>query len=475
MEQPTAVQQHHAPPRATIVLRTKGTQSPMQGTRKLRESCISCSRSKVKCDKQKPTCGRCVRRGLPCEFMVSRRTGRTRVIGVEKHESGALPPVRVQSTTCQPPADRLDSSIATINGDITIGQPQAQCTAERCSDLHHYLPPTMPYTPANTARASPNCTHLLSPPDEADLWTSILSPNATNSTNISSLFPFNTDPGQLATSLSPPHIDDLDAVIGELSFHVPEMPVFPDPIFTSLMEGIESSDSMSTAASSMQTRSCCFTTCLDLLLRLFPNADAGCEQSSQDGSTKLCTTESVIEDNKQILDTLQTVLECRCAEDEVLGRYTAVVRDRPLDSKDAGFSSTSTEGSSLDSRRTSVSSFEEQILHLPTVVGSYSVDGHHQSRIAAQLVLSELYRVQRVVSTVGHRVGILRDRFIGHDSYGSGSSGSSSVPDALSGLLLASGPSTSPLLPTTLNHLEEDLRTRLRAVASETIDILRRA
>jgi hypothetical protein len=484
MEQRRTVQQQHATIRPTVFLGRQATQTAMQGTRKLRESCISCSRSKVKCDKQKPTCGRCVCRGLPCEFMVSRRTGRTRVIGVEKPPSSTARAALDQATTCQPPADLLASPIATSNGAITSGQAQARCSADSCSGLHHYLPATIPRTPANTVRSSPHCTHLLSPPDDTDLWTSILSPDATNTSHISSLLSLGTDMAQL-NALSPSHLNDLDTMGCELPFHGSEMLSLTNPLFTSLMEGMETCDSLLNTAPPMQPRSCCFVTCLDLLRGRFLNAHVGCEQSNQDGLTKVCTIESVIEDNKQTLETVQAVLECQCGNDgyvislvcliviRVLGWYIAVARDPPGYPQDKAFSSTSSEGSDPDSRRPSVSSYEEQILSLPPLIGSCFVDSLQQSRMAAQLVLGELYRVQQVVSLVGCRLENTRHQLIGDDFRGSTSPLSSSLPDSSGRLLPMAGTATSFLSPSTLNHLEEDVRNRLRAVASGIIDILR--
>ncbi|KAL2856733.1 aflatoxin regulatory protein-domain-containing protein [Aspergillus pseudodeflectus] len=471
MEQRRTVQQQHAAIRPI-------------GTRKLRESCISCSRSKVKCDKQKPTCGRCFRRGLPCEFMVSRRTGRTRVIGVEKPPSSTARAAQAQPTTYQPPAGLLASPIATSYGGITSGQAQARCSADSCSGLHHCLPATSPRTPANTLRSSPHCTHLLSPPDDTDLWTSILSPDASNTSHISSLWSLGTDMAQL-DALSPSNLNDLDTMSCEVPFNGSEMLSLTDPLFTSLMEGMETSDSVLNTASLMQTQSCCFVTCLDLLRGLFPNAHAGCEQSSQVGLTKVCTIESVIEDNKQTLETLQAVLECQCADDEyvvslvclivirVLGWYIAVARDPPRYPQDKAFSSTSSEGSDLDSRRPSVSTSEEQVLNLPPLIGSCFVDSLQQSRMAAQLVLGELYRVQQVVSLVGSRLEHTGHQFIGDDFCGSTSQLSSSLLDSSGRERPMAGTATPSLSSSTLSHLEEDVRNRLRAVASGIIDILR--
>ncbi|KAL3458185.1 aflatoxin regulatory protein-domain-containing protein [Aspergillus heterothallicus] len=472
MEQPATVQQQQQQQHQQQQQQQHATPRPT-GTRKLRESCISCSKSKVKCDKEKPTCGRCVRRVLPCEYMVSRRTGRIRVIGVEKPVPSAAAAVvsgsgSTQTIASQRPADH---SIATSNGNHVAS--------------HHPLPAPTPHTPAMTARQSPKSTHIPSPAHDVNLWTTILSPNTSNGTDLSSLLSVNTEIGQLFASLSPPRLDEPDAMDAEFPFPEPGMLSVAEHSGGSLIPGIEPSDSFSNPK---PHHPCCLAICLDILMRLFPNAQIGCERpGSQDGPGKLCTIESVIEDNKQILDTVQTVLECRCAEDEyvatlvslivfkVLGWYVAVARDRSADPRDEGFGSLNSEGGGLHSRRPSMSSFEEQVLHLPTVVGSYCVDGHHQSRMAAQLVLSELYRVQRLVTLVGRRLEMIRHRSLGHDHSSSTSSSSSSVQDASSGPLMVAGIPAPPLSSSTLAHLEEDLRKRLRAVSSETIDILRRA
>jgi hypothetical protein len=43
---------------------------------KLKDSCDMCSASKVKCDKEKPTCVRCKKLGYPCFYSPTRRMGR---------------------------------------------------------------------------------------------------------------------------------------------------------------------------------------------------------------------------------------------------------------------------------------------------------------------------------------------------------------------------------------------------------------
>ena len=45
---------------------------------KLRDSCHTCAVSKVKCPKEKPTCSRCESRGTPCQYFLTKRPGRRR-------------------------------------------------------------------------------------------------------------------------------------------------------------------------------------------------------------------------------------------------------------------------------------------------------------------------------------------------------------------------------------------------------------
>lgn len=43
---------------------------------KLRDSCVVCASSKVRCHRQKPSCSRCLKRKIACEYVTSKRDGR---------------------------------------------------------------------------------------------------------------------------------------------------------------------------------------------------------------------------------------------------------------------------------------------------------------------------------------------------------------------------------------------------------------
>lgn len=54
----------------------KGSGQNFKISGKLKESCDMCSSSKVKCNKEKPACGRCRKLGYPCFYSPARRIGR---------------------------------------------------------------------------------------------------------------------------------------------------------------------------------------------------------------------------------------------------------------------------------------------------------------------------------------------------------------------------------------------------------------
>jgi hypothetical protein len=63
-----------SPINATVSAKPGGRNDPPP--RKLKDSCDMCSSSKVKCDKEKPNCGRCRKLGYPCFYSPARRIGR---------------------------------------------------------------------------------------------------------------------------------------------------------------------------------------------------------------------------------------------------------------------------------------------------------------------------------------------------------------------------------------------------------------
>src|SRR5947208_442156 len=71
---------HSPPPRLPTPSSSAGRRSTAPAAPKLRDSCHACASSKLKCYKEKPTCSRCAKRGITCEYVATKRGGR-------KHEN----------------------------------------------------------------------------------------------------------------------------------------------------------------------------------------------------------------------------------------------------------------------------------------------------------------------------------------------------------------------------------------------------
>ncbi|MCJ1400477.1 hypothetical protein MMC11_003683 [Xylographa trunciseda] len=225
-----------------------------------------------------------------------------------------------------------------------------------------------------------------------------------------------------------------------------------------------------------ESRCCCLIRALGLFEQLFPNASTTCTSSRNQGfenvtCCQLPTMRSIVAENEQTIETINSMLQCPCSQDcyllaimslmvfKILDSYAAAARETP-----ATDGSQRTTKSHRNLQRHS-SYYSKQVLQFPTVVGSYCIDGDDQGRMAAQSILGELHRVQRLVN-------LLSERLTGHGrrngEVGTPSSAGSdqdTVPE---------GQRTPPFFNPMLDQLEADLRNRLRALSLEIIDMLRR-
>jgi hypothetical protein len=242
------------------------------------------------------------------------------------------------------------------------------------------------------------------------------------------------------------------------------------------------------------TSGCCLIRALELLKKLFPGFSAcTCQDSpAAEGrggaDDQIPTIQRVITQNKHTLEAIQGMLQCPCSETsgsyllavislvifKVLAWYKAAVPDLPPPTTHVTQNDVPGElfGQSRDTRkRSNVSSpssrhptrspsrrdrrgscHEEYVLHAPAVIDGYRLDGDDQPRMAAQLVLSELHRVQRLINVLASRLNA--------DGGGASAAGS--------------GCDVTPFSPPTwFRHLEKDLRQRVRALSLEIVEMLR--
>ncbi|KAE8370570.1 hypothetical protein BDV27DRAFT_167478 [Aspergillus caelatus] len=79
-------------------METYNTQLP---ARKLKDSCDVCSASKLRCDKQKPTCSRCANLNRPCTYSPARRGGRPHRVRRKSSQSQSHSQNQSQTKTSQ--------------------------------------------------------------------------------------------------------------------------------------------------------------------------------------------------------------------------------------------------------------------------------------------------------------------------------------------------------------------------------------
>jgi hypothetical protein len=383
-----------------------------------------------------------------CEYFVTKRAGR-------KHE-----PRPSDSTT-------ITQAVSSTPSDAGV---------LRTPDLIHHSPgqQTVGYTDVSPS--------VLSPGDPASWWML-----TTLSTEIDDFFaspvsfppPETSDSDTTAQSLffsrggtcstkSGFDSNDATAIIPEDAFVV--MDDISEP--TNLSKQLSLPDSQSPLPSDTfnfqdfcsDSPCCCLLRALGLLKQLFRNAATACTCSKKQGyshtSCQLPTIQSVIAENEQTIEAISNMLQCPCSQDgyllaimslivfKILGWYAAAAKEIP--EAPVTEDGQNSDNPKTESRRHS-SCHSEQVLQFPTIVGSYCLDGEDQGRMAAQLVLSELHRVQRLVNQLSSRLKAAD----GQDA-------------------AREGDIASPFSATMLNQLEADLRKRLRALSLEIVDMLRR-
>ncbi|KAK8050753.1 Aflatoxin biosynthesis regulatory protein [Apiospora phragmitis] len=348
---------------------------PAPSVPKLRSSCDACASSKVKCHKEKPVCSRCMNRGLACEYGTSMRGGRVlRTQDIDTDQPSRPRTTESSARTSASPADtgslfgdsttRTGSagtgSMATASIVTTVPSLQSE---DLSSFLNDCLDGSLDYMPDQ---------------DPFSL------PLNYESTTLDPLTPFPNLDGDVgrfflnfSTSVEASDVEDVPRVMPE-----------PQPPFQSediSMEGMESTESEN-------ADSCCLFVAIGLMRDLFPKSSRACTSSTVNGATipestnrqgpvAVPTIKDVITKNQRAIDTLTGLLQCSCAYDSYLLALISLIMSKVLTWYDAA-------------------AWAQQVRQAPAVINNYHLKGEGSGRMAAQLVLSELNRAQRLVNTL---------------------------------------------------------------------------
>ncbi|KAK4139504.1 uncharacterized protein C8A04DRAFT_15806 [Dichotomopilus funicola] len=477
---------------------------------KFRDSCNACAVSKIKCTRTKPVCGRCTKRGYHCEYVPTRRAGR-------KHHP--RPPR--QPSVVDANGDNGDNSNSEgCNNNNNSNRNSSSSSVQ--SSIQVLIPtPTTSSDPTTITAASTAATTASSQQFSLSLDLPMTDPDGTIA------YPSPSNAFSDGTSSSTPTVlfpaslgnDDDDLLVSQMSFSMPETPKF-SPGQLSYGHARDGANSAKANPASLDENNMVDPSLRDYPVLPLPDLalstvlrnnteleDPDGQKLPEDPRTEtdtLPTIQRVIAENKHTLEAVQDMLQCACLDDnndgssnyllavislvvfKVLAWYRAAAvdgqaPDDPADGSLLGNNNAPPNGhvgsgvkkGATTSRRRS-SCYTERVLHSPAVINidgyrldaSDDVDGtSSRPRMAAQLVFSELHRVQRLVNVLAGRLGSLsrdsRDR--NRNSFCTSGGGISDMPSTFA--------SASPAW---FGNLEQDVRERLRALSLEIVEMLRR-
>ncbi|KAL4872638.1 hypothetical protein BDV12DRAFT_134682 [Aspergillus spectabilis] len=432
-------------------LNASSISSTQPSTIKLRGSCHACALSKLKCSQDKPTCARCTKRGTTCQYLASKRAGRK-----QGSRTGNLKsPIKrdYQSMSVDEDDDRKEFLAASTQLMQYALQQDRNLDAFR--GHHHQRTPSYPESVPSLLSSTDPTTSATTPLTfgHADFDRFLASPVSLALLDAPDVDYFSgTDVG----------FRDIHGFPDSSSFFPPGNPI-PTleenilkavfmPTSTNTLSNPPSSPPATDISSLESPSPCfCFARSLSLLRELFPDPSQACSIATPDeqDSTSLPTIQQVITQNEQTIQEISQILQCPCSRDgytltiltltvfKILAWYNAIVQDSPMP----------------EDRQTHA----ERVDKTPAVIRGYNLEGEEQDRMAAQLVLSELHRVQRLVNMLFRR---LKDQ--------------SSREELLAGTPGIANGQESVLPMQLLDKLAGDLGARLRGLSNEIVDRLRR-
>ncbi|OKL55380.1 hypothetical protein UA08_09361 [Talaromyces atroroseus] len=483
------------------------------GCTKLRDSCHSCATSKIKCPKEKPSCSKCTARGIKCQYYFAKRPGRRRENSAGHPSSPTSNVINNDDTIQQPNSISISSS--RYNTDT-----ETQSNRSRDGDTIEMLGL---FSAINcTASPTSSLPNILNTPSNSTISISSMSDNfiGSYSADVFSVFGDSEMYPQLADFDS--NVNNMDFVMKDPCFEhtvvdndsitctsndigsllIPNETINFDTVSSNTIDLMSASSTVSSGMSSLgsgfQTPSIglsrmsrvttatsnnlacvCVAEGLDLLKTL---SSAQCSLV-----TSLAGTDSVLSgdmsfyqivllENQQNIEAVSSMLSCSsCAEDsflltilsmivlKILERYSNVAKERicgPIAGSAALDAVPRLANDMISSRKEPLSRTYNMAPHNDSVHG----------RPPAQLVLGELYRVQRLVNRLSPKLKGSKEGSYGQVStMGLKFQAHSRIAAEENDKLTA----TTPISSNTLAQIECDLRTSLSSLARDVISKLR--
>ncbi|ORX95400.1 hypothetical protein BCR34DRAFT_195699 [Clohesyomyces aquaticus] len=366
---------------------------------KLRSSCDICANAKVKCDRERPVCQRCINTGMRCNYSVSRRMGKPPRKDANGNplpkKSDAKVPERRSTISSTP---ELDQQSFLDDQQLGGGIPDPlQDPNFESSLLNFEHTPTLPWHDLN----------FMSDPQNFCSTDDFLSSSALLALESSMSFMDNwgtADQGNGLTrvsSASETFSSDADA---KAYAHPADQSPSPPPSATQATARHQHSihgrkESCSNLAS---------TTLQNLHLpQNFCQSNPTSAPKSP-GSTS--SIDQVLATNRRAIQTFNQLLQCPCSSNsglvlalsliilKILSCYTAIGRSTS--------SSRTTPGSVMSDLASGSSTpweDREMVLDIPISMGAYQIDAEDEMHLKLQLVINELRKVQKLIDAFAGR------------------------------------------------------------------------
>ncbi|KAL9609499.1 MAG: hypothetical protein Q9167_005733 [Letrouitia subvulpina] len=398
---------------------------------KLRDSCNACSAAKIRCTKKRPTCARCDKRGLSCEYAATKRAGRpshtstqsaakAKTISDDARQNSVSNEVNVPS----PP-----SSYAPTSTNPMVEPSSALAVGAEFDDFFSSLE-SFPWLETPTH-------DILPTPCYVDPLSNTMDSSSDSTFTLKKTFP--TADNAYSNRLVQPNP----------SIH---------PVSRySITNRTENVSTLCTGS-----HCCCLKTALGFLKELSTNSSKA--YALQGGTGFLFPPiQSVIAENKRVVKAIDKILQCFCSQDVYLLTVLSLIAFKILDwyaavGRVASTVRKTADGYKVNIRNPSNALSRSSSSSASQIAGSLGMDSEDSGRLTARMVLGELHHVQRLVNNLSARFkGI---EIGGHIS-------ASSFSD-----YYCDNRGAWPFSLTMLDLLESDLRKRLHAVSLEIVDML---
>ncbi|KAF4553275.1 Aflatoxin regulatory protein-like protein [Elsinoe fawcettii] len=405
---------------------------------KLKDSCGSCSLSKVRCSRGKPKCSRCERKGLKCEYTLAKRAGRT---STSANKGGAAASSRHRPPTSpgslsQPEGsqDRESTPDRALPAETVEYDPVAQ-------DTNFYAVRKDSMMSITHDHGVDIPTFDVSNPEQ-DPWSAVISPTQQNSMDLDELL----DATRL--EISSPTLD-MDGAWNNFTFSSLDNTYAGTVNIPSLLQ--ESKQENTTSCSS------CLSDLNVYLSKLFSRAWTTCATTTSDTINTSSTgnsIESVLQVNRTIIEGITRILSCSCSHDDYLLAFISLVVLKVM-----AWYAAAARGAFH-----SESSDQEELVGRTSPLAVHFPD-ESQRRMMAQMVLSELHRAQRLVKLLSERREESR-----HQRFKPSSPGFRKHWDILEDSAGSDSPSEAAI-----DRLVSDLGQRLNRLSVEVIGLLKQA